>query len=389
MYTVLRMFPGAGTARPIPRRALAAENEAELSAFVFGEGELVFLENAHGSPGAAVGRDSRTASREHSAGDCSFPINASSVRYKGLAAAAASITSEDECAAACCAVGSAAHCNVYQFYEVKAAGQASQCWIGLPTHAEGSPPQGFRSRARVKPPVGPTPAPPGPLPPSGATTVQWNGRSYALPAYSVTIVDRSGAVLYQTHNTSAVTATQRVFRPGTALPLEWLCWSELSLIAERSLATDAVRSATPLEQLNLTRDRTEYLLYVTTLPVQLRQTAKSLRLEGRIANAYAAFVDGALLGQAFNAAHGYGSKTYDIALAQDSVDGPTASAGGSRGTDHAGSTTRELAILSTSLGMHSHVTSRALDFKGVVGAVTLDGATLSSWRHVIGLAGEH
>lgn len=202
------------------------------------------------------------------------------------------------------------------------------------------------------------------------------------------MVDRSGAVLYQTHNTSAVTATQRVFHSATALPLEWRCWSELSLITYRSLAVDAVRSLAPLEQLNLTRDRTEYLLYVTTLPVGLRHTAKALRLEGRIANAYAAFVDGVLLGQAWNAAHGYGSKTYDIALAQDSTDDSAVSVR-ARGIYHAGGTTSELAILSTSLGMHSHVTSRALDFKGVVGAITLDGATLSSWRHVIGLAGEH
>lgn len=169
-----------GTRRPIPRRALT-ENEAELSAFVFGEGDLVFLENAHGKPGGDT-RESRTASLEHSAGNCSFPINASSVRYKGLSAAAASITREDECAAACCAIGSAAHCNVYQFYEVKSPGQASQCWIGSPTHAEGSPPQGFHSRARVEPPVGP--APPGPTP-SGHTTVQWNGRSYPLCTISM------------------------------------------------------------------------------------------------------------------------------------------------------------------------------------------------------------
>jgi|EP01046_Picozoa_sp_COSAG06_P011004 hypothetical protein len=48
-----------------------------------------------------------------------------------------------------------------------------------------------------------------------------------------------------------------------------------------------------------------------------------------------------------------------------------------------------LTILSTSLGMHSHVTNRALDFKGIVGSVSLEGAELSSsWRHVIGLAGE-
>ena len=39
--------------------------------------------------------------------------------------------------------------------------------------------------------------------------------------------------------------------------------------------------------------------------------------------------------------------------------------------------------------MHSHVTSRALDYKGIVGPVSLDGTEISApWSHVIGLAGE-
>jgi hypothetical protein len=152
--------------------------------------------------------------------------------------------------------------------------------------------------------------------------VQWNGHSYLLPPYSVTIVDRSGSVLYQSHNTSAAPTTQRTFRHATAAPLEWTCWSELDLVAERSLAAEAVVATRPLEQLNLTRDRTEYLLYVTTLPKyggeqqqQQQQVARTLKLAGRVANAYSAFIDGKLMGSAFNAAHGYGSKPYSIALA--------------------------------------------------------------------------
>ena len=102
---------------------------------MFGDGALVFLENANGNPGAASGtvaNEPEVASAGGMAGgNCSFPIDESGVRYKGLKAAAATITSEDECAAACCAAGSAAaHCNVYQFYATKGTGQASQCWLG-------------------------------------------------------------------------------------------------------------------------------------------------------------------------------------------------------------------------------------------------------------------
>jgi hypothetical protein len=159
------------------------------------------------------------------------------------------------------------------------------------------------------------------------------------------------------------------------------------LITERSRAAEAVQSAAPLEQLNLTQDRTEYLLYVTDLSMALHQTVKSLKVSGRIANAYSVFIDGVLIGEAWNAAHSYGSKIYEIALPQNvTVDSVVRSR--PSGINYTtGSVTRELAILSTSLGMHSHV--HALDFKGVVGSISLDGVTLSTWRHIIGLAGEH
>eukprot|EP01043_Picozoa_sp_COSAG02_P013161 COSAG02_NODE_522_length_20749_cov_14.985278_3_plen_401_part_00 len=260
---------------------------------------------------------------------------------------------------------------------------------GTPTRAQGSPPHGFKSRARVKPTPGPAPSPkPPPPPPARSAIVQWNGQSYVLPSYSVTIVDRSGSVLYQSHNTSAAPTTQRTFRPATAAALEWTCWSELDLVAERLLA-EAVESTRPLEQLNLTRDRTEYLLYVTKLPKyggeqqlqQQRHAARTLKLAGRVANAYSAFIDGKLMGSAFNAAHGYGSKSYSIALADTGAHQVV-------GTQNSSSSS-VLTILSTSLGMHSHVTNRALDFKGIVGSVSLEGVQLlSSWWHVIGLAGE-
>jgi hypothetical protein len=88
----------------------------------------VFLENANGNPGLSDSRpDSFAAgSPEVLASDCSFPFDESGKRYKGLPAAAGTITSEAACAAACCAAGDAAKCNVYQFYAVKSAGQTSQ-----------------------------------------------------------------------------------------------------------------------------------------------------------------------------------------------------------------------------------------------------------------------
>lgn len=161
----------------------------------------------------------------------------------------------------------------------------------------------------------------------------WKGQSYELPAYSVTILDHSGAVLFQTRNMSAAPHTARMFAAATSASLQWSCWSELSGIAARA----AVHSPKPREQLGLTHDRSEYLLYTARLP---RTAAHSLELGGRIANAYSVFADGKLLGTAYNTAHGYGAESFKIPLTAltELVDGDL-----------------ELTILSTSLGMHSHV----------------------------------
>lgn len=89
-----------GTARPIHQESLGGEG---LTAWVFGDGgvagsgELVFLENSNGKPGMAAGH------RTTAAANCSFPIDLSRTRYKGLTAAATAISSEVACAAACCA----------------------------------------------------------------------------------------------------------------------------------------------------------------------------------------------------------------------------------------------------------------------------------------------
>jgi hypothetical protein len=162
-----------------------------LKAFVFGGGDLVFLENGGGAPSRATWRRRPDGyARENCSFPNSFPIDESHTRYKGLRAAAATIATESACAAACCAaaatdttdatdVAASLQCELYQFYPVPSGG--TRCWIGTPCHAEGSPPPGFRSRARVKPPApGPAPHPrPSPPPPSdgGNATVLWNGAS--------------------------------------------------------------------------------------------------------------------------------------------------------------------------------------------------------------------
>ena len=362
-----------GTARPIPQTPLGG-GAAGLTAFEFGPG-LAFLENANGSPGLAVDED------------CAFPIDTSTTRYKGLAAAAGTISSETACAAACCVAGD--KCNVYEWYGIRAPGQASQCWVGTPVHAEGTPPAAYKSRAKHVVTPGPPPSPPppspgpspGPSPPSGESTVQWKGRTFRLPEYSVLIVNSTtGAVLFMSRNTSAAPRTTRLFTNATQAPLAWDCWSELDQLRP-NVHPNAVWAPSPREQLNLTKDRTEYLFYFAHVPAQAHGTTVMLTIGGRISNAYSIFVNGGLVGTTYDATHSYGSKAYSIDL--------DAAAFGGQTEDQS---TWSLAILSTSIGMHSHVTSRALDFKGITGSVALGGTDITrpagGWSHVVGLRGE-
>jgi hypothetical protein len=81
-------------------------------------------------------------------------------------------------------------------------------------------------------------------------------------------------------------------------------------------------------------------------------------------------------GTTWDAAHSWGPKPFTIALTHPAVPTPTpvpAGGGGAaaaaavvRGTEADGAVW-DLAILSTSIGMMSHVTKTGLDFKGIVG----------------------
>ena len=80
-------------------------------------------------------------------------------------------------------------------------------------------------------------------------------------------------------------------------------------------------------------------------------TPMTLTLNGRRANAYTVFVNGALVGNVWDAAHSWGPKAFTIPLKLSAA--ATADAGLSW----------DLAILSTSIGMMSHVTKSGLEAK--------------------------
>ena len=157
------------------------------------------------------------------------------------------------------------------------------------------------------------------------------------------------------------------------------------MLPGRFRAPQSVRSPKPLEQLNLTMDKTEYVAYSTVLRADSDAVKAcsgtgtcEIEIGSRISNAFAVYVGTRLIGQFDNHAHGYGAITLKSSLPAPLLrpadgDAPI------------------LTLLSTSLGMHSHV-GTSLDFKGIVGAVKLGGVDITSnaggWAHGVGLLGE-
>jgi beta-galactosidase len=128
--------------------------------------------------------------------------------------------------------------------------------------------------------------------PEAAATVAYGGASYTLAPRSVQLLS-GGAVVFNSALVFPEDVVGRVMRPGVASLSAWSQWSE-PLPAARPDAP--VRVASPVEQLQLTRDESDYCWYSASLtaasggPAELTLTAA--------ADYMYIYIDGAL------AAHG-------------------------------------------------------------------------------------
>ena len=134
----------------------------------------------------------------------------------------------------------------------------------------------------------------------------YEGMALDLASNSILIFYR-GNVLY---NTSAVApaTVQRVNTPVWDAPLAWEAWAETpySLADEDRLGMGipTVKAMTPQEQLNVTRDLTDYCTY-TTRQLWKGEANATLSVDSGIANSFLVFLDGAYQGSCYNADHGW------------------------------------------------------------------------------------
>ena len=152
--------------------------------------------------------------------------------------------------------------------------------------------------------------------------------------------------------------------------MSWSYWQEPVPVAQGPY----ISNQTPLEQLNITQDETEYLFYSTS--VGNAEPGSTLSITGRMANSYLAFLDGVFIGSTFDDEHNMGTVTQNIQMPSTVT------------------STGVLTILSGSLGLNNlfnyNQPGTNQEKKGIVGSVTLAGQSITSngWQHRAFLTGE-
>lgn len=199
--------------------------------------------------------------------------------------------------------------------------------------------------------------------------VKFRGTNFTLPGLSSSLVDLSMPKLIELYNSGKVHAhglpTERVYIPlGGKFP--WEVWQENVTALE-----GAFSEMYPLEQLNVTRDYSDYLFYQTTIGGPSTGPV-NLTIESRIANSFLAFVDGQLQSVGGYCTHDMGNRTYTLIV--NTQEGRE----------------QQLTLLSVSLGINTHTLPGDFDLKGITGSVFLGEKNITSgkWLHRAKLAGE-
>ncbi|KAI4316864.1 hypothetical protein L6164_024804 [Bauhinia variegata] len=213
--------------------------------------------------------------------------------------------------------------------------------------------------------------------PKSAARVTFNNRKYHLPPWSISILPDCRTAVFNTAKVRVQTSQFHML-PTSSKFSSWETYEEdLSSLAESSKAFSAVGL---LEQINVTKDRTDYLWYITSVDISLSESflrgghrpTISVQSAG---HAVHVFVNGQFSGSAFGTREER-SCTFN---------GPV--------NLHAG--TNKIALLSVAVGLpnvgHHFETWKT----GIVGPVFLHGLdrgnkdlTSQKWSYQIGLKGE-
>ncbi|XP_014501818.1 beta-galactosidase 5 isoform X1 [Vigna radiata var. radiata] len=211
---------------------------------------------------------------------------------------------------------------------------------------------------------------------NSAATVTFNNRNYDLPPWSISILPDCKTDVFNTAKVRVQTSEVKMLPVSTKL-FSWESYDEdLSSLAESSRIT----SPGLLEQLNVTRDTSDYLWYITSIDISSSETflrdgkKPSINVQSA-GDAVHVFVNGKFSGSAF------GTREQRSCTFNGPID------------LHAG--TNKIALLSVTVGLPNVGRHYETWETGITGPVLLHGLdkgqkdlTWNKWSYKVGLRGE-
>lgn len=215
---------------------------------------------------------------------------------------------------------------------------------------------------------------------SDATVDLGEREKYSIPAKCVHLF-RNGQLLFDSSDISRAQVENRPHHQlVTQAPMRFECWREPLPRDWPTVAQSAVTNPAPIEQLQLTRDRSDYCWYSASIKVDAAAGGEAdLVLDG-MADFVSVYIDGALVA------------TSALPLAENRV---LQNNEGFRQTFHLSLAPglHRLDLLCASLGLIKGdwmlgFVNQAMERKGIWGSVTWAGKRIENWRMQPGLLGE-
>ena len=196
--------------------------------------------------------------------------------------------------------------------------------------------------------------------------VRYKNKEYGLPGESSILLDSVGGTQYNSSDVeTAGIPMKRVVTPTHLKNFTWGVWSDAPTYREKQPLLSDVGS---IEQLNLTDDLTDFVLYTTWLGVGVRGT---MNIPSGDSNAFELFLNGYHQTTSLSCNHGHVTKKdYNFNVGDFT------------------NSTQIVALMSISLGVTTHTEPGDKDIKGIAGTATLNNQTLNGWDIQVGLKGE-
>ena len=196
---------------------------------------------------------------------------------------------------------------------------------------------------------------------SGPDFVQvlYNGAAWNLSTQSILILQNSQVIWNSSHVLSAT--VQRVNKPVWANATNWQVWEGAYSALSDNGAIPAFWFDRPIEQLNLTRDMTDYCWYSRSATIDPAQSNATLRIQSGTGQSFLVYLDGQFKGSCYYPTHNWPfTAHWDCVVPLGAVQ----------------SGKRELSLLSVSLGIENGMDAEEIPYENHYKGVRTGGSVM-------------